>query len=130
MNTSVTFPIAKLLKEKGFEENTEYAFKSDGTKVSFKSHGGVNANLNYNIFRQNNKNPLTSAPTISEAVMWLYKKHDIWITVERHDPKGLFNYVIVYQDKIAIKESRDKGYNSPTEAYLAAIEHTLITLIK
>ena len=71
-----------------------------------------------------------SAPTIAEVVMWVYEKHGIWINVERHEPKSLFNWVIIYQDDVAVKESRGNGYKSPTEAYEAAIEYCLTNLIK
>ena len=76
------------------------------------------------------------SPTISDVVMWLYEKHGIWIDVnitrygkfwgnvflkeEYNDLKNPFNWEFVNQII---------DFNSPTEAYEAAIEYTLNNLI-
>jgi len=52
MNKSVSFELAKLLKEKGFDEPCP--------------------NLYYQPER-------CKKPTIADVVMWLYEKHNIWI---------------------------------------------------
>lgn len=97
MTTPVDFTTAKLLKEKGFDEQ-------------------------WNIHMY--------TPTIAEVVMWLYEKHEIWISVVRNDTKDLFNYVITWHNGICENESRGKGYQIPTEAYEAAIKYTLENIIK
>lgn len=110
MNTPISFPIAEIL---------------------FKKHGVLLSN-------------------ISDVVMWLYEKHSIWITVNRvvlgSDEWG-YGYVISYLPKefedvkrrclhLVIKESFKEGigsytgaWNTPTEAYEAAIEYCLTNLI-
>ncbi len=101
MNTPVSSPLPKLLKEKGFDEQ-------------------------WNIYMY--------TPTISEVVMWLYEKHGIWV------------YCEITKDKFYVKAKKLKSnyrrvvsgiqdneiilYDSPTEAYEAAIEFTLINIIK
>ncbi len=63
MNTPVSFELAKLLKEKGFDLNHEYMVFT---------------------FSETEKYPegeLFLKPTIAEVVMWLYEKHEIWIGV-------------------------------------------------
>ena len=120
MNTPVSFEIAKLLKEKEFEEQTLYAFKIDGTRISFGN--GVNANLNYNHFRQNNKNALTSSPTIAQVLMWLYETHDIWIGCTQLKGSQCFDCDIE-------GETITKMFISPIEAYEAGINHCLTKLI-
>lgn len=57
---------------------------------------------------------------IMQVVMWLYEKHRIWISVLRHTKSGKGIY---FESVINIMTF--SGYNSPTEAYEAAIEHTL-----
>lgn len=57
------------------------------------------------------------APTIAEVVMWLYEKHKFWTEVTT-DINGKFCFPWL-----------EGKYNSPTEAYSAAIEYTLKNLI-
>ena len=77
-----------------------------------------------------------SAPTIAEVVMCLYEKHGIWIQVsmsrygklycnilKKESIKSLDN-PISWEMQIQLND-----FNSPTEAYEAAIEYTLTKLI-
>lgn len=131
MNTPVSFPLAKLLKKKGFdgatsthywledELNPEVIYSKTPRQGFFKEYGGS-----------------LSAPTISEAVMWLYEKHGIWITVgvDSLFHKGKHN-TLIYKNHgnglelISIENTLHGPYNLPTEAYEAAIEYTLNNLI-
>lgn len=61
-------------------------------------------------------------PTITEVVMWLYEKHGIWISVEQ-------NSFIGGGKSSFISNVKRAEYNSPTEAYEAAIEYCLTKLI-
>lgn len=144
MITPVKFPIAKLLKEKGFDIPTkkyyEYALKSkkdkeDGYSGSFGWKKGE-LNLQSDYFQNNSESDfasemwyMCSAPTIAEVVMWLYEKHGIWISVSviPFENNFMFEYSIAN-----IKECLYQygTYDSPTEAYEAAIEYTLKNLIK
>jgi hypothetical protein len=109
MNTLISFEIAKLLKEKG------YPFE-------FITVGEL-------------KEVPLNIPTIVEVVMWLYEKHGIWIN------GGLYSHlgnVSKFQFTIESQKSRSTNsmvqlninpFNSPTEAYEAAIEYTLKNLL-
>ena len=105
MNTPVKRPIAKLLKEKGFEQNP----------MKHISEATMEGTLVF--------------PTISEVVMWLYEKHDIWINVnwnvESGDiiKNGIKYYFYYFND---IEGNR---FQTPTEAYEAAIQYVLNNLI-
>ena len=121
MNTPVKFEIAKLLKEKGYNEQTIDIYQ-DGEILRLKS---TISNKEFMTSRN------YSAPTIAEVVMWLYEKHGIWIissyelNIENHKKEWFW---------IAIKDGEEIAYqyrdfNSPTEAYEAAIEFTLENLI-
>lgn len=99
MNTYVSFELAKLLKEKGFDEPC--------------------VNLYYNPER-------CKKPTIAEAVMWLYEKHGVLVEVLETDLFNKFFYQMKRKDNTRLKNG---DYNSPTEAYEAAIEYVLNNLI-
>jgi len=116
MTTRVNFEIAKLLKEKGFEQNAmKYINQAtmEGTVVF---------------------------PTIGEVVMWLYKKHGIWISVDIVDNTTEFYFYPTittckereYHDEDMTDQARQhygEESKTPTEAYLAGIEYTLEKLI-
>ena len=125
MNTPVSFEIAKLLKEKGFDLNHEYmVFTSSETEKYPEGE-------------------LFLKPTIADVAMWLYEKHGIWVSVDWMTRRKPFNSGFychlrgtskpLNQDNFfVINDTLDPGYevfNSPTKAYLAAIEYTLNNLI-
>ena len=109
MNTPVSFEISKLLKEKGFDLNHKYMFFTSDETEKYPEE------------------ELSLKPTIAEVVMWLYKKHEIWVWVERYST--LFR---PYSEEIGDKRfGKWEGhkYSTPTEAYEAAIIYTLKNLI-
>ena len=125
MNTPVSFDIAKLLKEKGFNEMCRQFWGYDSTEEE-----NILIGENSPTFINNRGNDDIAAPTIAEVVMWLYEKHGIWICVDKSEG---FNWW-----KFNLRKLKDVGYeyngfgsdyNSPTEAYEAAIEYTLNKLI-
>lgn len=104
MNTPVSFPLAKLLNSKGLP----------GLK-SFCSNK-----------KQYALNPIKY--TIGGVVMWLYEKHGIWVyLVPAEDNKEVFKPF--FRGKNIIDQHLTEFFNSPTEAYEAAIEYTLNNLI-
>jgi hypothetical protein len=113
MNTPINFELAKLLKEKGFDENHEYMVF---TSVETEKYP---------------EGELVLKPTIAEVMMWLYEKYDIWIipsyelNIENHK-REWFWIAIQGGEEVAYQY---KDFNSPTEAYEAAIEFTLENLI-
>lgn len=64
---------------------------------------------------------------IMQVVMWLYKKHGIWVMVGRIKYKSLIRWDFYVNGNYP--KQNLMGYNSPTEAYEAAIEYTLNNLI-
>lgn len=106
MNTPVSFELAKLLKEKGFEQNL----------IKYINQATINGTLVF--------------PTIADVAMWLYEKHGIWITVCVIGADG-FGYWLHNKNRERLNSKDQGGYwHSPTEAYEAAIEYTLKFLIK
>ncbi len=100
MNTPVNFEIAKLLKEKGYTQ-----FKAPLPSLIFEER-----------YR----------PTIAEAVMWLYEKHGIWISVWRYR-----DYAADCNDDYSFKHnySGSTTFKTPTEAYSSAILYILNNLV-
>ena len=146
MTEPVSFKLAKLIKEKGFDKETLSYYFEDG---EFKQNQirdtygyyGEEYTVEYSELLENwNDKGLTkksgdrcfgcnksggyfetfSAPTIAEVVMWLYKKHGFWINVYQNSEGSLNFEVDSYGGFL---------YKSPKEAYETAIEYTLNKLI-
>lgn len=121
MNTSINFEIAKLLKEKGFDEPTLNWYHKDTKKF----------NINDLMFSMNKITDNYSAPTIADVIMWLYEKYGIWIVVNIAIDNLWYFELYNLKDKrnaeIPIQES---FYTTPSEAYQEAINYTFKNLIK
>ena len=79
MNKPISYPLAKLLKEKGFDEPCP--------------------NLYYQPER-------CKKPTIADVIMWLYEKYDIWIVVfptEENWTFDIFNKIECVKSESFIK---------------------------
>lgn len=121
MNVPVSFELAKLLKEKGFDRPTLLCYDKCDMLSSYVE----------NVFEPKNYNTsgyVKSAPTIAEVVMWLYKKHGIWISVDSNPENGLFYYCIRKKlHRLRLNETVSY-FITPTEAYEAAIRYVLTNL--
>ncbi len=155
MNTSViNFEIAKLLKEKRWNKPTLHFFFEDGVLIenSYKDTTGMDYGKEFEVEfseltdnwndgwimkkdgsmcsgcnKSNGYLDIYSAPTISDVVMWLYEKHGIWIYPFRHDFNNEFYWHIDTPDEDEF--TSDMNFNSPTEAYEAAIKYCLEKII-
>jgi hypothetical protein len=137
MNTPVNFEIAKLLKEKGFNLKVRYSYgHSINPHIAYPNEDfAISCDFNSPNMGRNWKH-LYSAPTIAEVIMWLYEKHGIWIEI---GVGNLFHkdkfYVIIKQhnvdrwDLTPLNNEKHSPYDTPTEAYEAAIEYALKELI-
>ena len=153
MNTPVSYAIAKLLKEKGFDlpaqKYYEHALKSvknkeDGYSGPFGWKKGE-LNLQTDYFVNNSKTAdltsemwyMCSAPTIADVVMWLLMKHKIWIWVGCRDLENGKTIFIANGRNIPSTKSNEfvvdvilyQPKDNPSEAYEAAIEYALNKLI-
>lgn len=120
MNTRIKFETAKLLKEKGFDKKVKPFYNAlvDNQLVESDIIGWAN-----------NLPDWYPAPTIAEVVMWLYEKHGVWIPVDA--PHKLLKswYLKVYKINDEVTLIEESLFNSPTEAYEAAITYVLNNLI-
>lgn len=131
MNNPVSFEISKLLKEKGFDEPCSHAYKEVESPILY-----VHQDKKYNnSFKKEWQNTVRknshmdnavinrySAPTIAEVVCWIYSKYNIWISVDRHFDKFISKNNGVL---ITFYGNRKSYFDTPTEAYEAAIEYCL-----
>ena len=152
MENFVSFELAKLLKEKGFDipvlsyyfgdrfclnysvinqYSQEYIEDKGECLIIPYTSGEGNLYLetiNFNSWGITNY----SAPTIAEVVMWLYTKHKIWVVVNVGKPHN--SEIMFYANVIKLglhhkNKHRTEFHNTPTEAYEAAIKHTLKNLL-
>lgn len=126
MNTHVNFPIAKLLKEKGFEGiKSPLWYYKDGTLHETPTEGYKGLKC-WNTW-EDTQGVRWDAPTIAEVVMWLYEKHGVWIMVKRIDYKTLVRWGFYVNNNYPPQYLM--GHDSPTEAYEDAILYTLNNMI-
>jgi hypothetical protein len=121
----VNLPIAKLLKEKGFDELVNnYTSERDGNyfsnekqTISYKNYNEIGGSY--------------SRPTIAQVVMWLNEKHGIWVVVNIDIQNRWYFELFNLKDKRNAEILIDDEYwfNLPTEAYEAAIDYVLTNLI-
>lgn len=131
MKTPVSFELAKLLKEKEYKDKNML-----GTvrlsEPEFYDPNGIIHNIK-DIFEEKDYKieDCFNAPTIAEVVMWLYEKHEIWIGVICDVGNDLLFTFKIYSTKIGEERCIVNGnmYESPIEAYEAAIEYTLKNLL-
>jgi len=119
MNTPLSLEIAKLLKEKGFDEPCRFVHDNWNNIEDW-----YDIDREYHKNSEKNASVYYSAPTIAEVVMWLYEKHGIWVYTSKPSEEG---WVIHWQGLDNYPPLQ--YYNSPTEAYEAAITYTLNNLI-
>ena len=122
----VSFEVAKLLKEKGFDWNTDKQFNSD------KIVG------DYNITdRSRHPERYLDAPTLQMAMKWLRERHNIHpnIVVEVYGPYALYEIDRIFDgDEEKWVDFKDDDnisslYNKFEEACEAAIKYCLENLI-
>lgn len=119
MNTPVSFELAKMLKEKGFNRACD-------NELGYNKEGNLEMS-HYSLYARNEdfkETGLIEAPTIADVVMCLYEKHNIWICVDIDEDDGDIIYFIRAKKTTCFENE----FKSPTEAYEAAIEYTLKNL--
>ena len=119
MKTPVSSPLAKLVKEKGFDQNP----------MKYVNQATTEGTLVF--------------PTIADVIMWLYEKHGVWIEVTTNNNPQVrkefvsFDARVIHRDRnikfrVLMNTQINKytePFNSPTEAYEAAVEYVLNNLI-
>lgn len=133
MNKEVSYPIAKLLKEKGFDKTDgiyNFYVKPNSKMFGIDEKGRAYSikNIAKKLYKigeyatLNDKN-VYLAPTIAEVVMWIFETYGIWIAVFICKD---FMFDIIIKDTVVHTEL---NFNSPTEAYEAGIKYCLEKII-
>lgn len=149
MTTPVSFELAKLLKEKGFDEPCIRFY--NGKFICYKISDDDGIEPPY-VDTSKDIGLCLNAPTIAEVITWLYEKHGIWIFILPQDKSvvdyrvessdypslPLFLCIVKYEKDLSMKEvlnSSDTNskmflhFDEPVGAYLSAIEYSLKNLI-
>lgn len=135
MTTPVNFTIAKLLKEKGFNELCNalfiYEIRQGDTEWKlielFERNNGDTYDFLLSVDMDWQKNYLR--PEQWQVVMWIYEKHKIWIECFIDDDKTFGYLVSTISEEGRIDSPVSRGFVSPVKAYEVAIEYTLNNLI-
>lgn len=126
MNSPVNRKLSKLLKDKHSDIRCLY-YWLENSDVSVPTRTESCIEMNWNAYTSNYR---ISAPTIGQVVMWLYKKHGVWIEVRRTSHYKEIRFQSYINEKPLVGDLG--GYVSheePSMAYEAAIEHALDNLI-
>ena len=133
MTTLLNAELSRLCADKGYK-------RPKGYSQPYYNHLGIlNGDVTELVKAQINEEDTTpfqtiAAPTIVEVVMWLYGKHGIWIQVKPGGKLETWDFITQKKDNtfavpyFEIKQHKP-FFNSPTEAYSAAIDYTLNNLI-
>lgn len=123
----VTYNVAKLLKEKGFDLPCIYFWFEKGN-ISKPSRKQFQIPFNWNNFESGMRR---SAPLQSDVVDWLLEKHGIWVSVDTNSTrKWLWRINQIELDSFIQNDDFNEDYfNSPKEAYESAFKYTLTELI-
>lgn len=118
MNTPVSFEVAKIVLNKGFDKECNQYWNL----IEYGEEWIVEDRINMDSV------DFMYAPTISDMVMWLYEKYGIWISVYMLD-KGEFHWETEFNSE-DIGSRYPNYYKTPAEAYEAAIDYVLNNLIQ
>ena len=133
----VSFETAKLLKEKGFDEETAYAYSNNGELLRL-NHFGIKDLTNTDCngyatwqFPIEGVASIISAPTFQMAMKWLREVHNIAINIGWGEIlEDIFQWWCIILDQKDGRVLRESEYhNTYEEACEAAIKYCLENLI-
>ena len=140
----VSFEIAKLLKEKGFCENTEHEIWYVIKQFSTGCHWNSCTYKIGDITREYNDDCCIPMPTLQMAMKWLREEYNLFIEIQCYgceaDEKAHFEYSYVISEyvqfdnkictTVGLDEKKAKSqFKSYEEACEAAIKYCLVNLI-
>jgi hypothetical protein len=133
MNNLVNFELAQLLKENGYNEPTYDCYNLNGLLFSNGWCEYIADDYEFDglVKPHKLKEKDVLAPTISEVVMWLYEKHNIWISVRINGIDKTFDYSIHDIENMggSLDNIERSSFIKPSYAYQEAILYTLKNLI-
>lgn len=123
----VSFEVAKLLKEKGFDELCIFKYSSEGVRMK----AGVAIDEWQNSELDDDE---CSCPSQSMAMKWLREVHNIFIVIEPHmydyiNEKNLSCIASLWQGDNYYEKITSKDYPAYEEAVEAALKYSLENFI-
>lgn len=137
----VSFEVAKLLKEKGFDEKCQCSYRKKlvNNKIVDEEELFISANLMLTNSELENKSykhiVYCSAPTLQMAMKWLRNQHNLHIMVDCIGSKNYMPTIQFIRNSKDIKVESDEnkiggnGFDSFEEACESAIKYCLENLI-
>ena len=132
----VSFETAKLLKEKGFDEDCRYFYDYKKPKSGYLSNKRYGENIHNSNDYEGRE--LAVCPTLQMAMKWLRENYSIHITAV---PNGIgedvfymgiykkYDYGWTYISDCLDEEYKEAEFRTPEEACEAAIKYSLEKLI-
>lgn len=123
-----SFETAKLLKEKGFDENCSRSYVNGKLAVSQGFH-----NSYYTTMYPDDSYRPVSAPSIQMAMKWLREVHKLYVVVRPYVTEegtlSLFDLKSIKEKGIVVNLRTKTGFSTYEEACEAAIKYCLENLI-
>ena len=131
----VSFEIAKLLKEKGFDAYCTQVYNIESGKNLESDF--YTCKYVYNSWLDKNEPRLIAAPTLQLAMKWLRREHGLHCSVDYDYVLGWYCQITNlketveydYEEMKHYHPEKDNGFSSPEEAYEVAIKYCLENLI-
>ena len=117
----VSFEIAKLLKEKGFNEGCSFIVNATSKGMMPVSWPTTNSDI------EDEKANLIALPTLQMAMKWLREVHHIFLSIQQHLDMSYVWYA--YVDGVAKGCDRESHNNTYEQACESAIKYCLENLI-
>ena len=124
----VSFEVAKLLKKKGFDADTEHEMWYVVEKFSTGCHWNSCTYKVGDITREYDEKCCIVMPTLQMAMKWLREVHNIFIQVELYSKYNDYWFEL-FQNTHRLMVEKREVYNSYEEAVEAAIKYCLENLI-
>ena len=128
----VSFETAKLLKEKGFDVDTEHEMWYVVEKFSTGCHWNSCTYKVGDITREYDEKCCIAMPTLQMAMKWLREVHQIFIRPNTSFlyPIKWYSEIFCYGDNLKTQQDvKTECYDSPEESCEAAIKYCLENLI-
>ena len=132
--TYVTFEQAKLLRDKGFDEECKWCYDLEYQELFFHvediwKNSEIQNGYPEGVFERLGKHPMVSAPEQWQVCEWLRVEKGIWIDVTLSSDSKFLNLIRDIKNPnthLGIARVNDISFfNSPQEAYSAAFDYIL-----